>query len=55
MFNFQNLAFSSSYASDINRIYLNYLQNTRAKTLASGYSIRPKPGTLFSASLEWMR
>ncbi|KIC62700.1 DNA ligase D [Chryseobacterium taiwanense] len=38
---------------DKNKIYLDYLQNRRAQTLASVYSIRPKPGAPVSAPLEW--
>lgn len=36
-----------------NKIYLDYLQNRRAQTLASVYSIRPKPGAPVSAPLDW--
>jgi bifunctional non-homologous end joining protein LigD len=35
------------------RIYLDYLQNTKGQTLASVYSIRPKPGATVSAPLFW--
>ncbi|ULT24874.1 hypothetical protein KUH03_39330 [Sphingobacterium sp. E70] len=35
------------------KIYLDYLQNRRAQTLASVYSIRPKAGAPVSAPLEW--
>lgn len=38
---------------DKKKIYLDYLQNRRAQTLASVYSIRPKPGAPVSAPLEW--
>ena len=38
---------------DKNKIYLDYLQNRRAQTLASVYSVRPKPGAPVSAPLEW--
>ncbi len=38
---------------DKNKIYLDYLQNRRAQTLASVYSIRPKPEAPVSAPLEW--
>jgi bifunctional non-homologous end joining protein LigD len=35
------------------RIYLDYLQNKKGQTLASVYSIRPKPGAPVSAPLLW--
>ncbi|WP_100375384.1 DNA ligase D [Chryseobacterium geocarposphaerae] len=38
---------------DKNKIYLDYLQNRRAQTLASVYSLRPKPGAPVSAPLDW--
>ncbi|WP_426277902.1 DNA ligase D [Chryseobacterium sp. S-02] len=38
---------------DKNKIYLDYLQNRRAQTLASAYSLRPKPGATVSAPLDW--
>ena len=36
-----------------NNIYLDYLQNRTGQTLASAYSIRPKPGATVSTPLEW--
>lgn len=36
-----------------NKIYLDYLQNRRGQTLASVYSLRPKPGAPVSMPLEW--
>ncbi len=38
---------------DKNKIYLDYLQNRRAQTLASVYSLRPKPGAPVSTPLDW--
>ena len=35
------------------QIYLDHLQNRRGQTLASVYSIRPKPGATVSTPLEW--
>jgi bifunctional non-homologous end joining protein LigD len=35
------------------RIYLDYLQNKRGQTLASVYSLRPKPGATVSTPLHW--
>jgi bifunctional non-homologous end joining protein LigD len=34
-------------------IYLDYLQNRRGQTIASVYSLRPKPGATVSTPLEW--
>lgn len=36
-----------------NKIYLDYLQNRTIQTIASPYSLRPKPGATASAPLHW--
>ncbi|QRR02044.1 non-homologous end-joining DNA ligase [Dyadobacter sandarakinus] len=36
-----------------NQIYVDFLQNRIAQTLACAYSARPKPGATVSAPLEW--
>lgn len=38
---------------DNNKIYLDYLQNRRAQTLASVYSLRPTAGAPVSMPLQW--
>ena len=35
------------------QIYLDHLQNRRGQTLASVYSIRPRPGATVSTPLAW--
>jgi DNA ligase D len=35
------------------RIFVDYNQNARDRTIASAYSVRPKPGTPVSAPLDW--
>lgn len=36
-----------------NKIYIDYLQNSKGQTLASAYSLRPVPGATVSAPLLW--
>ena len=36
-----------------NKVYVDFLQNSRGQTLAAAYCIRPKPGATVSAPLEW--
>ena len=35
------------------RIFVDYNQNARDRTIASAYSVRPKPGAPVSAPVEW--
>jgi bifunctional non-homologous end joining protein LigD len=35
------------------KLYLDYLQNTKGQTVASVYSLRPKPGATISTPLQW--
>lgn len=36
-----------------NKIYIDFLQNRQGQTLASAYSVRPRPGATVSTPLEW--
>jgi bifunctional non-homologous end joining protein LigD len=36
-----------------NKVYIDFLQNSRGQTLAAPYSARPKPGATVSTPLEW--
>ncbi|MFV8328019.1 non-homologous end-joining DNA ligase [Flavobacterium sp. ZS1P14] len=36
-----------------NKIYIDFLQNRQGQTLASPYSVRPRPGATVSTPLEW--
>ncbi|MFT3683027.1 MAG: DNA ligase D [Ferruginibacter sp.] len=36
-----------------NKMYLDYLQNSRGQTLAAAYSLRPYPGATVSTPLQW--
>ncbi|WP_153796512.1 non-homologous end-joining DNA ligase [Foetidibacter luteolus] len=36
-----------------NKLYVDYLQNRKGQTLASAYSLRPRPGATVSTPLEW--
>ncbi len=35
------------------KVYIDFLQNRKGQTIASPYSVRPKPGATVSAPLEW--
>lgn len=35
------------------KVYIDYLQNAKAQTLACPYSLRPKPGATVATPLEW--
>lgn len=35
------------------KVYIDYLQNSRAQTLACAYSLRPRPGATVSTPLQW--
>lgn len=36
-----------------NKVYLDFLQNRKAQTIAAPYCVRPKPGATVSAPLKW--
>ena len=46
-------AITSAICTSGERIFIDYNQNARDRTIASAYSIRPKPGAPVSAPLDW--
>ena len=51
--NRQITSLERSPAARQGKIYLDYLQNAKGKTMASVYSIRPRPGAPVSTPLSW--
>lgn len=47
------ITLESSVEKRGSKLYLDYLQNIRGKTLASVYSLRARPGATVSTPLEW--
>ncbi|MFP4061126.1 MAG: DNA ligase D [Bacteroidales bacterium] len=51
---FRNItSFERSPSKRKGKIYLDYLQNGKGKTMSSVYSIRPRPGATISTPIEW--
>ncbi len=51
---FQDLtSFERSPSKRQGKIYLDYLQNAKGKTMSSVYSLRPRPGAPVSAPVRW--
>ncbi len=46
-------SFERSPSKRKGKIYLDYLQNAKGKTMASVYSLRPRPGAPVSAPVHW--
>ncbi len=42
-----------SIANRKHKLYIDYMQNKKGQTLASAYSVRPKPGATVSTPLDW--
>ena len=49
----QTTTLERSLSKRKNRIYIDYLQNSRGQTLSSVYSLRPVPGASVSTPLAW--
>jgi bifunctional non-homologous end joining protein LigD len=46
-------SFERSPSKRKGKIYLDYLQNAKGKTMSSAYSLRPRPGAPVSAPVRW--
>jgi bifunctional non-homologous end joining protein LigD len=51
---FKNItSFERSPSARKGKIYLDFLQNAKGKTMSSVYSLRPRPGAPVSAPIAW--
>ncbi|MET0945556.1 MAG: DNA ligase, partial [Flavobacterium sp.] len=49
----QTTSVSRTVENRKNKIYIDFLQNRQGQTVASPYSVRPRPGATVSTPLEW--